>query len=168
MSNRKIYLNEGYKLAKCCKPEPECPISGYYSYNNEMVVHRSECKNLRKVEKERIIDIKWKDILADAPEMPDDDFNDLENLDFQILKHHQEYGNDYSLKVARMLHKPKQDVFDSHAKLRKMKLLERVKPLIIQYRKGVVDNKWIKHRNHTYYDLTEKGKLYLNYYLENN
>jgi (p)ppGpp synthase/HD superfamily hydrolase len=54
MSKKEIYLNEGYKLAKCCNPEPRCPISGYYSYNNEMVVHKSECKNLAKVEKERI------------------------------------------------------------------------------------------------------------------
>jgi hypothetical protein len=166
MANKEIYLAEGYKIAKCCKPEPESEICGYYSYNSMMIVHTGGCKNLAKVEKERLVDLKWKDVLADAPEKPGVDFAELTDLDFQILKHHQAYGNDYSLKVARVLHKPRQNVFDSHAKLRKMKLLERVKPLIIQYRKGIVDNKWIKHRNHTYYDLTEKGKLYLDHYLK--
>ncbi|HDS01701.1 MAG TPA: DUF2250 domain-containing protein [candidate division Zixibacteria bacterium] len=165
MAKKGIYLAEGYKLAKCCNPEPGSQICGYYSYNNEMVVHKKGCKNLAKVEKERLVDLKWKEILAAAPEMPEGDFANLTELDFEVLKHHRDYGNDYSLKVARMLHKPKQDIFDSHAKLREMNLLERVKPLIIQYRKGVVDNKWIKHRNHTYYDLTEKGKLYLSHYL---
>jgi hypothetical protein len=166
MSQNDLYLAEGYKLAKCCNPKLGSRIRGYYSYNNEMIVHRGECKNLAKVEKERIIDLSWKDILTEPPETPGTDFGDLNKLDFLILKHHLDYGNDYSLKMARVLHKPKQDVFDSHAKLRRMKLLERVKPLIIQYRKGVVDNKWIKHRNHTYYDLTEKGKLYLEHYLQ--
>ncbi|MFH2049803.1 MAG: DUF2250 domain-containing protein, partial [bacterium] len=76
-----------------------------------------------------------------------------------------EYGVDYSLVVARKLNIPKQAAFDCHKKLREMGLLERVKPLIIQYRKGIVDNKWIKHRNHTYYDLTDKGKSYLDCYI---
>jgi len=34
----------------------------------------------------------------------------------------------------------------------------------MQYRKGIVDNKWVKHRNHTYYKLTEKGTKYLDYF----
>ena len=49
--------------------------------------------------------------------------------------------------------------------MREMGLLERVEPLIIQYRKGIVDNKWIKHRNHTYYGLTSKGESYLRYHI---
>ena len=65
-----------------------------------------------------------------------------------------------------MLHVSKQAVFDSHKKMREMKLLKRVEPLMIQYRKGVVDNKWIKHRNHTYYELTDKGNQYLDFYLK--
>ncbi|MFH2037144.1 MAG: DUF2250 domain-containing protein, partial [Candidatus Zixiibacteriota bacterium] len=85
--------------------------------------------------------------------------------DFKIMNHHKIYGVDYSLKVARMLNLDKQIVFDSHKKLRDLNLLERVKELMMQYRKGIVDNKWIKHRNHTYYNLTEKGEQYLTHYL---
>jgi len=35
---------------------------------------------------------------------------------------------------------------------------------IVQNRKGLVDNKWVKHGNHTYYEPTEKGKAYLGFY----
>jgi hypothetical protein len=167
MSEKKIILAEGYKRANCCMPEPNDPISGYYSYNNEVIVHTSECPNLRKVEEARRIKLKWEEILESEAAVPDEDFCELDELDFKILKHHKTYGVDYSLKVARVLHADKQAVFESHARLKEMNLLERVKKLIIQYRKGIVDNKWIKHRNHTYYDLTEKGKLYLEHYLQN-
>lgn len=167
MTDNKIYLHEGYKLAGCCNPEPEDAISGYYSHNNEMIIHSEDCPNLHKVEPERIIKLEWKEILAKKPEEPDKDYSELNELDFIILAHHEAYGNDYSLKVARMLNKSKQEIFDSHAKLRNLRLLTRVKPSIIQYRKGVVDNKWIKHRNHTYYDLTDKGRLYLDFHRKN-
>ena len=155
-------------MAECCNPKPGEAISGYYSYNNEMIVHRSDCSNLHKVEDERVIELKWKEILAQKPEEPEKDYSELNELDFLILAHHGKYGNDYSLKVARVLNRSRQEVFDSHAKLRSMGLLTRVKPLIIQYRKGIVDNKWIKHRNHTYYDLTDRGRLYLDYFRKNN
>lgn len=168
MSENKIILAKGYKRANCCKPEPDDMISGYYSYNNEMIVHKSDCPNLSKVEEARRIKLEWADILEAAPGTPDRDFYELSELDFIILKHHKIYGVDYSLKVARVLHADKQAVFESHNRLREMYLLERVKKLIIQYRKGIVDNKWIKHRNHTYYKLTEKGNLYLEFYLQNN
>jgi hypothetical protein len=167
MSEERIILAEGYKRANCCKPEPNDPISGYYSYNNEMIVHKSDCLNLQKVEEARRIKLKWADILDDEPAAPDEDFYELDELDFKILNHHKIYGVDYSLKVAGVLHADKKSVFESHSRLREMNLLERVKKLIIQYRKGIVDNKWIKHRNHTYYELTEKGKLYLEYHQQN-
>jgi len=32
---------------------------------------------------------------------------------------------------------------------------------MIRYRKGIVDGKWIKHRHHTYYALTQKGNRVL-------
>lgn len=166
MTEDKIHLVEGYKTANCCSPRPDCEISGYFSHNGIMVVHRNQCINLNKVDPERIIKLSWPEILDKPPEKPDDDYELLEELDLMIMLHHREYGVDYSLKVARVLHEDKQAVFDSHNKLREMNILKRVKPLIIQYRKGIVDNKWIKHRNHTYYQLTEKGDLYLDHYLE--
>jgi len=163
----KLTLNDGYKLANCCNPETADKIRGYYSYNGIMIVHKSGCINLNKVEPDRLVILNWNEILADQPDRPDDDYNDLEPIDFRVLDHHHSYGVDYSLKVARILNLEKQAVFDSHFKLREMKLLTRIKKLMIQYRKGVVDNKWIKHRNHTYYELTAKGILYIEYYKEN-
>lgn len=159
-------LKEEYILANCCRPKPEQKITGYYSHDGLIKVHRADCPNLDKTDPERLMTLAWKDIIEADDPVPGNDFKSLAENDFRILKHHRQYGVDYSLKVAAILHLDKQSVFDSHRKLRDMKLLERVKPLIIQYRKNIVDNKWIKHRNHTYYDLTDKGRLYLRHYLK--
>jgi len=167
LSSDDLHLLENYKRANCCNPQPNDKISGYYNYNKEIVVHKADCINLNKVEKDRIIPLNWSEILQDTPVKPGDEFDLLDEIDFRILKHHLDYGVDYSLKVANMLNASKQDVFDSHAKLREMNLLSRVKKLIIRYRKGIVDNKWIKHRNHTYYELTDKGRMYLEYKNDN-
>jgi predicted transcriptional regulator len=127
-------------------------------------VHKLGCSNLIKAEPDRIISLAWPDITAKEEFCPEDDYKNLDKLDFSILGHHRDYGFDYSLKVAAMLHLDKKTVFDRHGKLRDMGLLERVEPRMIQYRKNIVKGKWIKHRNHTYYDLTEKGRKYLDYY----
>lgn len=63
--------------------------------------------------------------------------------------------------VAATLNLDAGDVFARHANLREMALVARVEPTMIHYRKNIVGGKWIKHRNHTYYDLTPKGKAYL-------
>jgi len=161
-------LKEDYIRANCCKPDEGDAIVGYYSHDNIIKVHRADCPNLTKADQSRLVMLEWKNILTDGPETPGEDFTDLDETDFRIMKLHREYGVDYSHKVARMLHLDKQAVFDRHNKLREMGLLERVEPRIIQYRKGIVDNRWIKHRNHTYYDLTDKGRLYLDHYLKGN
>ncbi len=163
MANKpeKIRLKDKYLLSKCCSPTPEDAIIGYFSWDDLIKVHRQDCPNLAKADPERLVDLNWNDIVAAKEFSPGEDFDDLEPNDFVVLRFHREYGVDYSLKVARMLNLPKQEVFDRHKKLRALGLLERVKPLIIRYRKGVVDNKWIKHRNHTYYELTIKGNQYL-------
>ncbi len=159
-------LKEEYTLANCCKPKKGDDIVGYRSYDESVKVHKSGCSNLNKVEPDRLMLLEW-NLITEEEFKPANDYNDLTGFDFKILKHHQKYGVDYSLKIASMHHYDKQSVFDSHQKLRDMGLLERVKKLMIQYRKGIVDNKWIKHRNHTYYRLTEKGENYLKYYLDN-
>jgi hypothetical protein len=158
-------LKEDYILARCCRPQNGDPIIGYYSFNNKIKVHKSDCSNLKKAEKDRLITLSWSEILASDDFVPGENFEDLDEVDFAVLKHHQTFGVDYSLKVAAVLNLDRQVAFDSHAKLRKMKLLKRVEPLMIQYRKNIVKNKWIKHRNHTYYELTKKGRDYLQYYL---
>jgi len=160
-------LKENYTLAKCCSPAPGCEIVGYYSHDGVMLkVHRSDCGNLAKAERARLVSLAWDDIQAEQDFTPGDDYAELEALDFRVLKHHRDLGVDYSHKVARVLHAGKQAVFDSHRKLRAMGLLKRVDPVMIRYRKGIVDNKWIKHRNHTYYQLTDKGNDYFEFYLK--
>lgn len=159
-----IRVKEDYMLANCCQPTPDDDIIGYYSHNNIIKVHKNDCPNLNKSDTSRLVQLFWQNILAGESFTPDEDYDDLSEIDFLIMSHHDEYGLDYSRKVAAMLHCDKQAVFDSHAKLRESKLIERVSPKIIQYRKNIVPGKWIKHRNHTYYDLTDKGKKYLAYY----
>ena len=160
-----LQIRENYALSKCCSPLPDCEIIGYYSHDGILLkVHRATCANLQKVDQTRLVSLAWSDILADEQFIPDDDYHKLDDLDFRVLAHHTTYGVDYSLTVARQIGIDKQKMFDRHRKLRKLKLLKRVEPVMIQYRKGIVDNKWIKHRNHTYYDLTTKGKKYLEYW----
>lgn len=161
-----VRLKEQYTRAMCCTPCPPTAITGYFSHDRiTLKVHRADCPNLLKAPADRLVTLQWSDILAGEQFKPDADYAELDELDWRVMKLHREYGVDYSLKVARMLAADKGAVFESHAKLRKMGLLERVEPLIIQYRKGIVNNRWIKHRNHTYYDLTRRGNQYLDYHL---
>jgi predicted transcriptional regulator len=51
-----------------------------------------------------------------------------------------------------------EDAYKRHRKLRELGSLKRVEKRMIQYRKNIVKGKWIKHRNHTYYELTLKGE----------
>jgi len=158
-------LRKGYALAKCCSPSPDESIMGYISYDKRIVVHKASCHNLKKSESGRQVVLSWSQILGKQDEKPDQDYFKLEELDFRILKHHQVMGVDYSLMVAKILKIEPDQVFEHHRKLRGLGLLERVKKVMIQYRKGMVDNKWIKHRNHTYYRITPKGEQYLNFFL---
>ncbi|MCD6250000.1 MAG: DUF2250 domain-containing protein [candidate division Zixibacteria bacterium] len=161
-------LKERYVLAKCCSPSETDQITGYFSYDNLIKVHRHDCANLIKAEPDRLVQLVWKEILATHKFRPGTDYTDLDATDFAILKHHRDYDIDYSLKVAQVLGLEKQETFDRHRKLRELGLLERVETLIVQYRKKIAKNKWIKHRNHTYYKLTERGIAYLNFYLAEN
>lgn len=165
----KVKLKEDYRLAACCSPQPPTEITGYYSHDKIIKIHSESCPELSDIEPERLIQLKWEDVIEDSESFsPGDDYGQLDADDFRILEHHMRYGIDYSLLVARKLNISKQEAFDRHQKLRDMKLLERVEPKMVQYRKGIVDNKWIKHRNHTYYDVTGRGRDYLGYFLKNN
>lgn len=166
MSSCPVILKKGYALAECCSPAPGEPIMGYVSYDKRIVVHKASCQNLRKIESGRQVFLSWNQILGEQEEKPDRDYFKLEEVDFRILKHHQVMGVDYSLMVAKTLKIEPDKAFEHHRKLQGLKLLERVKKVMIQYRKGIVDNKWIKHRNHTYYRITSKGEKYLNFFME--
>lgn len=154
-------LKEDYILAKCCNPVESDSIIGYYSFDNFIKVHKADCPNVNITDQERLMTLQWPDIIITDVFVPESDYKELDEIDFMVMNHHKIYGVDYSLKVAAMLSIDKKAVFDSHKKLRGMKIIERVKALMIQYRKGIAKNKWIKHRNHTYYNLTDKGKKYL-------
>jgi hypothetical protein len=157
-------LSEGYLWAKCCRPQPGDAITGYFSLDDVIKVHRSDCSNLQKADPARLVQLVWNDIVAGGEFVPDSDIDSLDDIDFAILSHHNSMGIDYSLMVASSLQLDRQDVFQRHRRLREMSLLERVDPVMVQYRKGIVDNKWIKHRNHTYYAITSKGVAYLEYF----
>jgi GTP pyrophosphokinase len=50
------------QLAKCCKPAPPDPISGYVTRGRGVAIHRSDCSNLaamRARDPERMIDVQW-------------------------------------------------------------------------------------------------------------
>lgn len=159
-------LKDDHSLSNCCSPTPDDVICGYYSHDNIIKIHKKNCQNLKNVDPERLLSLNWSDIFINYDLFsPDNDYKSLDSIDFLILKHHTNYGIDYSLVIARKLQLSKQEAFDHHKKLRDFNLIERVEPKIVQYRKGIVNNKWIKHRNHTYYDITEKGKNYLEFYL---
>ena len=150
-----------YKLAQCCSPETGDGIIGYFKENGTVTVHRSDCASVPHLRVERLLDVTWREIRAaqmptDA-ETEDPTFDRLDEVDYLILKHHQEFGLDYSIVVSEMLGLPLEETHDRHRKLRELGGLKRVEQRMIQYRKNIVKGKWIKHRNHTYYELTPKG-----------
>ena len=158
-------LKDKYTSAKCCQPSPNDAIVGYFSLDDVIKVHRRDCSNLAKTDPERLISLDWKEIVAGAPTPPGDDYYQLDAVDFEVLKHHREYDIDYSLMVAKMLRIPGQEAFERHDKLRNLGLLERVDAVMVRYRRNIAPGKWIKHRNHTYYRLTDKGARYFDFYL---
>lgn len=164
MSINELQLKEGYKIARCCSPLPNDSITGYFSYNNVIAVHKASCGSLKKSESKRLFYLSWEDILEKKEDKPNKDYNQLDELDFRILQHHQVMGVDYSLMVAKILNIEPKEIFDRHKKMKDLKLLKRVEKVMIQYRKNIVDNKWIKHRNHTYYQITPKGERCLNFF----
>jgi GTP pyrophosphokinase len=50
------------QLAKCCKPAPPDPISGFVTRGNGVSVHRADCSNLRNMagrSGDRVIEVQW-------------------------------------------------------------------------------------------------------------
>lgn len=165
-----LSLKDDYRLANCCDPQPGDSLMGFLKCDSPLIsVHKQDCVNLAKVAPDRLISLSWDEIIMDKTEktIPEcGDFTALDKIDFEILKHHKDMGNDYAAVVAKMTGIDRATVFNRHRKLRDLGLLKRVEPLIMQYRKGIVKGKWIKHRNHTYYELTPRGEEIIDYYLK--
>ena len=156
-----IDIKDDYRLALCCRPVPHDNIAGFLKPDSGIIsVHKKGCHNLNSIQPERLLNLSWKEVIR--AELPDDTeknalFAELDDIDIGILKHHAKMGVDYAAVVAKCLKIDRATVFKRHRKLRDLKLLTRVQPKMIQYRKNIVDNKWIKHRNHTYYEISGKG-----------
>ena len=159
-----------YKLAQCCSPQAEEGIIGYFKEDGTVAVHRSDCASVQRLRLERLLEVTWEEI--HAAEMPSDveredpTFDQLDEVDYLILKHHQEFGLDYSIVVSEILGLPLEETHNRHRKLRELGGLKRVERRMIQYRKNIVKGKWIKHRNHTYYELTPKGERWVCWFEE--
>lgn len=155
-------LKPDYTLAKCCNPSSDDAITGFLKPDSGIIsIHVIGCENLSSIQPERLVKLEWDEILADQTEpnpLDDPIYQSLDDTDFAILRHHAKMGVDYAAVVAKHTGIDRATVFERHKKLRDLKLLARVDPTMIQYRKGFTKNKWIKHRNHTYYELTELGR----------
>lgn len=154
-----------YKIAKCCTPQDGDAITGYFKEDSTITVHTADCKAIQGLRAERLLQVTWAEIrktdtASDAVPL-EPEFAELDETDYFILKHHQELGMDYSIVVAEALRIPLQEMQHRHRTLRKLGGLKRVENRIIHYRKNIVKGKWIKHRNHTYYELTPEGERWI-------
>lgn len=165
-------LKDNYRPANCCNPQPGDEIVGFLKFDSPIIsVHKRACINLAKVDRSRLVTLTWAEIIKQDTERDlavDPDYQALDDIDFRILEHHQVMGNDYAAVVANMTQIPPATVFNRHKKLRDLRLLKRVQPVMMEYRKGMVKNRWIKHRNHTYYEITREGLEYLDWHHKTN
>lgn len=154
-----------YKIAKCCTPGENNPIIGYFKEDRTITIHDSSCSAIPSLRTERLLDVSWDEIykskIPDTSQDIPSEVAELDETDYYILKHHQELGMDYSIVVAETLRIPLEEMHQRHRKLRELGGLKRVERRIIHYRKNIVKGKWIKHRNHTYYELTPEGNLWI-------
>lgn len=84
---------------------------------------------------------------------------ELSTLEIETLKYHMQKGCDYSKSLAKALNIKLCEAFKIHKKLLDLGYLEKVSSKLTKYK---IDNstKIIKHRNHTYYQLSKKGKQF--------
>lgn len=47
------------RIARCCKPIPNEPITGYITYGKGISIHREDCRNLTTIDPSRLMAINW-------------------------------------------------------------------------------------------------------------
>jgi predicted transcriptional regulator len=88
---------------------------------------------------------------------------ELSEIELKILCYIHHSGPTFVKKLAARLDTDIQTVNKSIVTLQRMGYLERVTRTMVEYRINR-RNKVTKHRNHTYYDLTRKGKLFMRHF----
>ncbi|MDD9973559.1 MAG: hypothetical protein OXU27_06105, partial [Candidatus Poribacteria bacterium] len=87
-----------YKIAKCCAPQEDDAITGYFKEDGTITVHDATCNAVQGFRTERLLNVTWDEIQktemsADSDALPPE-FAELDETDYFILKHHQELGMD--------------------------------------------------------------------------
>ncbi len=49
------------KMARCCTPVPGDEITGFITRGEGVSIHRTDCKNVKSLNQERIVDVSWSD-----------------------------------------------------------------------------------------------------------
>jgi len=88
---------------------------------------------------------------------------DLSDIELKILYYIYHSGPAFIKKLSARLDKDIQTLQSSIEALQRMEYLERVTGTMVEYRLNR-RSKVIKHRNHTYYDLTRKGRLFMRHF----
>jgi predicted transcriptional regulator len=88
---------------------------------------------------------------------------DISDIEVKILYYIQHSGPVFTKKLATRLNMDIQIVQKNIETLQHKGYLERVTRTLVDYRINR-RNKVTKHRNHTYYDLTRKGRLLLRHF----
>ena len=88
---------------------------------------------------------------------------DLSDIELKILYYIHHSGPIFVRKLASRLNETPQTICSIVEHLQGTGYLERVSGTLVDYRINK-RNRVTKHRNHTYYDLTRKGRLFMRCY----
>jgi len=86
--------------------------------------------------------------------------SEISDIELKILYYIYHSGPAFIKKLSARMDNDIQTLQKSVEALQRMEYLERVSGTMVEYRLNR-RNKVIKHRNHTYYDLTRKGRLFM-------
>lgn len=84
----------------------------------------------------------------------------LTQVELQIIYYVFRSGPAFIKKLAARLNEDNQILRNSVKNLQRLGYLERITKTLVDYRLDK-RNKVTKHRNHTYYDITRKGRLFM-------